>query len=133
MLIRSIVSSNLDDVSSPEIKYSFYKMKVGTEVWNWWREDKACRIRQKIAPAPLLYFEEGRVNEKWRNELDVKLAEKYRESIRKASAKHPQSCLPVQLSTDHLGKVIYCTLLCCSATVDDSTVYCPPSSAEFAK
>ena len=68
MLIRSIVSSNLDDVSSPEIKYSFYKMKVGTEVWNWWREDKACRIRQKIAPAPLLYFEEGRVNEKWRNE-----------------------------------------------------------------
>jgi len=87
MLIRSIVSSNLDDVSSPEIQYSFYKMKVGTEVWNWWREDKACRIRQKIALAPLLYFEEGRVNEKWRNELDVKLAEKYRESICKAVGK----------------------------------------------
>ena len=95
MLIRSIVSSNLDDVSSPEIKYSFYKMKVGTEVWNWWREDKACRIRQKIAPAPLLYFEEGRVNEKWRNELDVKLAE----NIVKASAKHPQSCLPADRCT----------------------------------
>lgn len=97
MLIRSIVSSNLDDVSSPEIKYSFYKMKVGTEVWNWWREDKACRIRQKIAPAPLLYFEEGRVNEKWRNELDVKLAEKYRESIRKAVGKaaFPYNSLPI--------------------------------------
>ncbi|MBE6367164.1 MAG: hypothetical protein E7052_04560 [Lentisphaerae bacterium] len=51
------------------------------------RYGKGRFIHEIVPLAGLLYFEEGRVNEVWRNELDEKLAEKYRQCVSRMTAK----------------------------------------------
>ena len=49
-LVRSILSSNME-APDENIRSSEVTMPNGSRVWNIWREDTACRIRQEIALA----------------------------------------------------------------------------------